>query len=367
MTPNQFKHILRGAVLAALPVTQIGCMAPTSATLEPSKPVATQPDPCREPETRQSMTQESLSAPLAGVKKPLSTQECMSLCRNLFEKRQDSPYTKHLGFLRLENFEASDCATTPVKGGLQLECTASYTVVNAAYTYAPGCASPQPLPMPGRMPAGLHYEEQTANPALGQYFAAMTAMESAAVTAFRYLLRELEAYQAPAGLIALARTAIREEIEHAQMAGLLAKACAANVPKIQVDDFQLRTLAEIARENAVEGCVNETFAAACGMWQYQHAELAVFREVIGHITEEETGHAALSWAIHEWVMPQLTPAEQAGIRHAQAEAVARLEHGFEAELHPAVRRAVGLPDREQAARLFGELRNSVWTEERLAA
>jgi hypothetical protein len=214
--------------------------------------------------------------------------------------------------------------------------------------------------MPGRMPAGLHIHDYETSSALGNYFAQMTAMESAAVTAFRYLVRELEAYQAPAELIRLARAAIGEEINHAKLAGMLAKAYAAPIPRIEVEDFQLRSLYEIALENAIEGCVNETFAAACGMWQQERAEHETFRAVIGCVTEEECRHAALSWAIHDWAMPQLTLAEQAYIRQAQTEAVDILAHNFLQEEHPVVRRAVGLPETADAARLFQQLRTDLW-------
>ena len=117
---------------------------------------------------------------------------------------------------------------------------------------------------------------------------------------------------------------------------------------------------EIALENAVEGCVNETFAAACGLWQSEYAQLDVFRQVIGHITEEEMGHAALSWDIHQWIMPQLSEVEQEQIRAAQAEAVESLVEDFKQESNPVLQQAFGLPTKDDAARLFAQLKRSVW-------
>ena len=71
-------------------------------------------------------------------------------------------------------------------------------------------------------------------------------METAAITAFRYLVRELTAYQAPANLIQLAQAAVKEETRHAHMAGLLSQACDTVVPVVEVADAaqlfqQLRT------------------------------------------------------------------------------------------------------------------------------
>jgi hypothetical protein len=215
------------------------------------------------------------------------------------------------------------------------------------------------------MPNGLHLKNgsaatQSSVNVLGQYLADMTAMETAAITAFYNLSLELEAYDAPADLIARARQAVLEETRHSEMAALLAASFDAEMPEVTVDDFCLRSLYEIAIENAVEGCVNETFAAACGLWQSEYAQLYVFRKVIGHITEEEMGHAALSWEIHQWIMPQLSEAQQEQIRLAQAEAVDSLVSDFKQESNPVLQQAFGLPTKDDAARLFTQLKNSVW-------
>ena len=356
MHKDQLKQILRNAVLLALPVaTQVGCV---------SEPVIVDPpkstDPCREPAVRspgQATVDEKIY--LSGSD-GLSAAECVKLCQQLVKKQYSYEWSTLVG---MENFKANQCTTKfdPKTYDTTLQCAASFTEVNSAYTGAPGCYNP-PRPVVGRMPAGLQVHPQTAASELGNYFADMAAMETAAITAFRYLVRELTAYQAPANLIQLAQTAVKEETRHAHMAGLLSQACDTAVPVVEVADFQLRSLFEIALENAIEGCVNETFAAACGLWQEQQAEFSVFRQVIGHIAEEEIGHAALSWSIHEWAMPQLTLAQQAHIRQAQAEAVDSVAQKFLREETPLVRRAVGLPQQADAAQLFQQLRTQLWNE-----
>ncbi|PID99823.1 MAG: hypothetical protein CSA79_06325 [Thiothrix nivea] len=144
-----------------------------------------------------------------------------------------------------------------------ISCKVDYTAIHSPYT----C----PRPVPGRLPQGLHLpvadHSTGSNNAIGAYLADMAAMETAAITAFHYLSRELAAYGAPADLVARAQAAVTEETRHAEMAGLLSAAYDAEVQEVRVDDFVLRPLYEIALENAVEGCENETFAAACGLGQ----------------------------------------------------------------------------------------------------
>lgn len=354
MTPNQMKHILRTAVIAALPVTlQTGCAIPA-------------PTPIASPEPNTNITCKSstlipLIIPVTAAAMPKSFGECAKLCQDTIQKRFDSsiaslPQTHNPP--KLEEINVSECGSR--LDTKEIHCTATYTDTQILTVPQLPSGTTPACPAPGRMPAGLHIHEYETSNALGHYFAQMTAMESAAVTAFRYLLRELEAYQAPLELVEATHAAIGEEINHAKLAGMLAKAYDAPIPRIEVEDFQLRSLYEIALENAIEGCVNETFAAACGLWQQEHAEHATFRAVIAHVTEDECNHAALSWAIHDWAMPQLTPAEQTHIRQAQAEAVDKLALNFLREEHPVVCRAVGLPETTNAARLFQQLRTALW-------
>lgn len=357
MKRDQLRHILRNAVLLVLPATtQIGCVS-EPVIVDPPKPT----DPCRAPAVRSpahATVHERIYT--NGSNTTLSAAECIKLCQQLVKKQYSYEWSTLVG---IENFKVTQCTTQfdPKTYDTTLQCSADFTEVNAAYTGAPGCYNP-PRPVVGRMPVGLYIHPHVAANQLGDYFADMAAMETAAITAFRYLVLELTAYQAPTTLIRLAQAAIEEETRHAQMAGLLSQACGTAVPMVEVPDFQLRTLFEIALENAVEGCVNETFAAACGLWQHQQAGFEVFRQVIGHIAEEEVGHAALSWAIHEWAMPQLTPEQQDYIRQAQREAVDTLAQKFLREETPLVRYAVGLPQQADAANLFQQLRSQLWDD-----
>lgn len=361
MSNTPIKYILRNAVIAALPVAlQAGCM--TTTPQNPPKPPMN--DPCRGPVERNDGAVSGAYTHVSSIgSKPLSKEECTQMCLIETKKQLGHPRNAWRGIIGAENMQVNRCATTPTANDqVLLDCRITYTELTSTYTGAPGCPTPPPpLPVVGRIPAGAYIQEQPDKTSvLGMYFSNMAAMETAAVTAFRYLTRELEAYQAPDELVRMARAAIDEEIDHAEMAGLLSQAYATPVPEVRVDDFQLRSLFEIALENAVEGCVNETFAAACGIWQHEHAEHEAFRAVMGRVAEEESGHAELSWGIHSWIMQQLTEAQQQHIRQAQRETVAALESSFKVENDVVLRQAVGLPGVEDAARLFQELRGQLW-------
>ena len=369
MNQHQFKKILRNAVLAAIPLSaQSGCMpAAEPVKAEPTKPKPIKvDDPCRTGEATRKSATESYSAQINLVKQPVSAQQCIALCKEAFEKNKIGGQTD---FAKLEKIQASDCSTktqpfttsafrgAPIaKPSTIVSCQVEYTAIHAPYT----C----PRIVPGRMPNGLQpdHSQASAQNSIAHYLANMTAMETAAITAFEYLVRELKAYGAPALLIAQAQQAVIEEQRHSEMAGLLAAAHQADVSVIKVDDFSLRSLYEIALENAIEGCINETFAAACGLWQSEHAQMPVFKKVIAHITDEEMGHAALSWDIHEWLMPQLTPSQQQTIHNAQAEAVETLIANFKQKGDSAQQLAFGLPDETGATAIFAQLQSSIWQD-----
>lgn len=365
MDQRQFKLILRNAVLAAIPLSaQSGCM-PAAEPVKTEKPIKVD-DPCRTGEATRKSGSEAFKQQIGLVEQPISAEQCIALCKDAFEKNRIGGQTD---FASLEKITASDCSTKTQPFTLSpfrrapsstpstlVSCQVEYTAIHSPYT----C----PKAVPGRMPNGLMIENNQAasQSSIARYLADMAAMETAAITAFEYLVRELTAYGAPENLIEHAKQAVLEEKRHSEMAGLLASAHNATVTAVQVEDFMLRSLYEIALENAVEGCVNETFAAVCGLWQSEHAQMPVFKHVISHITDEELGHAALSWEIHAWLMPQLTDSQQQRINKAQTEAIERLIANFRQKGDADQQAAFGLPDETAAAALFAELQNSVWQD-----
>src|SRR5262249_18706716 len=126
----------------------------------------------------------------------------------------------------------------------------------------------------GRIPAGLARprRRRAASPGvapstLGAYFADAAHLEDASVHAFRRLRRELLAHGAPPRLLRAAERAARDEIRHARLTGRLARRFGGDLCRARVKKLATRPLDEVAIENAVEGCVRETFGAMVATFQ----------------------------------------------------------------------------------------------------
>ena len=63
-------------------------------------------------------------------------------------------------------------------------------------------------------------------------------------------------------------------------------------------------------ENAVEGCVRETFGALLAMHQRERAADPGVRGPCAASPQDETRHAELAWAIHRWALPRLSRGRQ---------------------------------------------------------
>jgi len=82
----------------------------------------------------------------------------------------------------------------------------------------------------------------------------------------------------------------------------------------------LRTLEEVALENALEGCVRESLGA-WNAWQHaQNGADAELRATMRRIAMDEARHASLAWEIHHWAMKRLGSAERKRIVQAMAQA-----------------------------------------------
>src|SRR6185295_13249702 len=120
------------------------------------------------------------------------------------------------------------------------------------------------------------------------------------IHAFRRLARELRAHGAPSDLVNAARACARDEARHARTMARLARAHGATIDRVHVEDVGTRDLEAIARENAVEGCVGETYGALLAIWQAEHAADADVRAAMREIAPDEMRHAALAWAVATW-------------------------------------------------------------------
>jgi hypothetical protein len=216
----------------------------------------------------------------------------------------------------------------------------------------------------GRRPAGLvelagHPGSDGTCGATAASLARSAYLEAASVHAFERLAEELRRWGAPADLIESAQRARADEVRHAEQVGTLARLRGAEVPSAQVEAAQERDLESMAHENAVEGCVRETYGAMVGAFQALVAQQPDVRSSMRSIAEDELEHAALSQRVHQWLMPQLAPEARARVRAAMASTIDELRRGAGAG-DPQVARALGLPHEQQATALLAQLERDVW-------
>jgi hypothetical protein len=152
----------------------------------------------------------------------------------------------------------------------------------------------------------------------------MAWLEAASVHAFERLARDLVAHRAPSALVRRAKLAAREEARHARMMRRLARANGATPARVRAKRWKPRTLEAVATENAIEGCVGETFGALVAMSDATRAADAHLREAMCVIAPDELGHAALAWSISQWASTRLDSATNARVRAARDRAVEEL-------------------------------------------
>jgi hypothetical protein len=214
----------------------------------------------------------------------------------------------------------------------------------------------------GRRPAGL--AEPCLSPAAtatGDYFARVAHLEAASVTAFLRLRDDLEALGAPAELVDAAGRAARDEIAHARLTSRIARRYGGEAPAPRVSARRARrTPASLARENAVEGCVRETFAALVAARQAEHAADPAVRAALRRIARDEARHAALAWAVARWVEPRLGAGARRRLARATRDAIAALRDEVLAPVDAGVVRDAGVPRPALAARLVDALATDLW-------
>jgi hypothetical protein len=216
-----------------------------------------------------------------------------------------------------------------------------------ACTVTPECVG-------GRRPPGLVTPARTrhSNP-VGALFAEAARLEAASVPAFKLLARELSAHGAPAAIIRAARSAARDEVRHTRATAALARRYRAQPARPTLAPLpRRRSLEAVALENAVEGCVRETYGALAAMWQARTATDPVVAAAMVPIAIDETRHAELAWNVAAWSAPLLDPRARRRIEAARTQAFADLRAEATQPLPAAQIALAGLPSPETAARLL---------------
>ena len=264
--------------------------------------------------------------------------------------------------------DTSDCFT--LCGGTTSSCEVLPDRVGGAAVVR--CARLSSCGGAGRRPEGFVLPRVHEHAAVARHFVEMAWLELASVDAFERLADELAHHGAPHELVHRARLAADDERSHAQKTAEIARAFGANLPEAA---FVLapfprgpaRSPLEIGRENAIEGCVAETFAARVVERQAERFALDAHtmsadavRATLRSIARDELSHAALAYAVDDWVRTKLEPRQQATLDRAWQREVERLTGASKPALAGArLPEALGLPSPSLSQRLAQDLFRSL--------
>jgi hypothetical protein len=206
-----------------------------------------------------------------------------------------------------------------------------------------------------------------ARDAVGAYFARMADEEAASVHAFAALQRELTRHGAPEELVREARRAERDEVRHARSMTGLARRYGGEPSPHRAPASSRRSLEALARENAVEGCVRETFAALMAAWQARRADDPAARRSLERIAADEARHAALAWAIAAWVEPTLDAGARSRIARARSRAVGHLKKQLSRPVSSTLAARAGMPRPAEARSLLAAMMDGLCGRKRTRA
>jgi hypothetical protein len=244
-------------------------------------------------------------------------------------------------FERCGHTEVEDCSVT--------KATSAAATVRCDFAHYPACLPPGT--QCGRRPQGAVFARAEGGP-LATLFGGMAALEAASVPAFRRLSRELSDLGAPRRLVRAARRSARDEVAHARTTKHLARRFGSKAASFVVPARSERSIVELALENAVEGCVRETFGALVATYQASHARDAEIRCAMQRIARDETRHAALAQSVDRFLQRRLTVSERSAIRAAKRTALAQLAREVATPADGEIIDRAGIPSPPTARRLL---------------
>jgi hypothetical protein len=201
----------------------------------------------------------------------------------------------------------------------------------------------------GRRPAG--FDPTAERVSVASWLSVTAALEWASIDAFQILAEELVALGAPTRLVEAARRAEADEVRHTAAMRSLARAAGAAVSAPAIARGAARDLVALAIENAVEGCVRETYGALVAGHQAAHAARSDVRAVMRVVHEDETRHAELAWDVHAWAMAGLGAEDQSRVLTAMRGAFDELAREASVFVSAELVRDLGLPG-VRASRAF---------------
>lgn len=201
--------------------------------------------------------------------------------------------------------------------------------------------------------AGGHGEDAAA-----AWLAREACGEAGSVHAFRQLVRELIHHGAPTHLVDAARSAVQDEVRHTRMVRRLARHRGGTPEPVEVVHTPPRDVLTVALENAVEGCVHETYAAARAGWQAKFAADPQVRAVSAVLASDESRHADLAAAIHQWICSVLPAEDAETVEQARRDAWVRLANS-DPDTTEVANQTLGLPNTTQHRRLVTSLASAL--------
>lgn len=210
-----------------------------------------------------------------------------------------------------------------------------------------------------RRASGVAYESACIVDA-GDWLANAAHLEAASVGSFARLARELAAYGAPDELVRRVAAAARDERRHAQQMRSLARAAGKTVRPAPRVPRVVRSLEEIALENAIEGSARESWGAVVVRHQALCAEAPEVRAAFDAIADDEASHAELAADVAAWLASRLDPTAVARVHAAREATVATLARGAAHAMPERIRRPLGLPARDVSVRLFEGARRELF-------
>jgi hypothetical protein len=197
---------------------------------------------------------------------------------------------------------------------------------------------------------------------IDSWFVRATQAEIGSVGAFLIMREELRKMGAPKNLISQCLTAAQDEIKHARMMHTVCVSLGQKATAPTIDCVPKRSYFSLAMENAIEGCIHESYAAIQALYQSQHAKTPELRELFTAIATDEIQHAQLSLQIHHWLMSKLTREQQNTILKAQQKSVGQLIE-YHTTHEPAAQTSIlGLPDSKSAVKMTQTLFASLTSE-----
>jgi hypothetical protein len=164
----------------------------------------------------------------------------------------------------------------------------------------------------GRHPPDFVEGAPPLDGSLAGWFVRMAYFEAASVHAFERLALELREHGAPSGLVRDAEAAAVEEARHARIARRIARHAGATRAALGATYLRrsrssaVRSLREVARDNAREGAARETLGTILGAYQVEHACDGQIRAALASVVADELGHAILSQRLHAWALGRLS-------------------------------------------------------------